>query len=91
MRPPRHLRPVTPPQDSWGDQETTDPIDADNRAFFKVERWSKDGHDHIEEMLFAGNRLEKARTVFADAVKRRPGGSYTIRQGIRVLRKWPED
>ena len=41
-------------------------------------------------MIHAGNRIEKAREVFANVVKCRPGGRYTIRQGIRVLRKWPE-
>jgi hypothetical protein len=87
---PTYLRPISPPQDPWGDQETTDPIEADNRAFFKVELWSKDGN-RILKMIHAGNRIEKAREVFADVVKRRPGGRYTIRQGIRVLRKWPED
>jgi len=35
------------------------------------------------------NSIDKARAVFREAVKHRPRGRYTIRQGIRVLEKWP--
>ncbi len=45
----------------------------------------------VVDMLYAGNRLEKARAIFDEAVTRRPRGRYLIRQGIRVLRKWPAD
>lgn len=60
---------------------------ADNRNFFKVEQWTAD--QHVERLLFAGNRLDKARAIFDAAVKRRTSGRYTLRQRIRVLTKWP--
>ena len=88
-RPPRHLRPVTPAPDPFGDQETTDPVEADTRNFYKVERWTADDQ-HIAELLYAGNRIEKARAKFVEVVRHRPGGRYTIRQRALVMRKWPE-
>ena len=63
----------------WSDEETNEPLIADNRNFYKVEKWSKEGL-HIEEMLFAGNNLDKARTIFARFIKRRLGARLTIRQ-----------
>jgi hypothetical protein len=60
------------------------------RYFFKdVEKWTKDGM-HVDRLLYAGNNLDKARDIFAQAVKRRPRIRLTIRQGIRVLQQWPE-
>jgi hypothetical protein len=76
--------------DDFAAEETDNPNIAAVRNYFKVELWSKDGQC-IERMLHAGNRIEKARAVFDDAVRHRPGGRYMIRQGARVLRKWPED
>jgi len=38
-------------------------------------------------MLYAGNSLDRAREVFADAIFKRPHGHYTIRQRTRVLDK----
>jgi hypothetical protein len=90
MRPPRYRRPVTPPPDPFGDQETDDAVYADTRNFYKVERWTDDDQ-HVDQLLYAGNRLETARAKFDAVVKHRPGGRYTIRQRIRVLAKWPED
>ena len=80
---------MTPP-DPFGPQETTDPIDADERNFYKVERWTADDL-RVEALLYAGNRIDRAREVFADAIRRRPAGRYMIRQRARVLQKWPED
>lgn len=74
---------------SWLTEETTDPIYANDRNFFKVELWSKD-EQSVTRMLFAGNDLDKAREIFDAAVKNRPRGHYTIRQRERVLQKWPE-
>jgi hypothetical protein len=28
----------------WSDEETDDPLNADRRNFYKVEKWSRDGH-----------------------------------------------
>jgi hypothetical protein len=42
-------RPVT----NWSDDETNEPLIADHRNFYKVEKWSGDG-ERVEELLFAG-------------------------------------
>jgi hypothetical protein len=39
-------------------EETNDPIYADERNFFKVERWNRNDL-HIEEMLHAGSSIER--------------------------------
>jgi hypothetical protein len=49
---------------------------------------TKDGLK-IERMLYAGNNLDKARELFAEAVKHRPRIRLTIRQRTRVLQQWP--
>jgi hypothetical protein len=72
----------------WSAEETDDPNYADDRNFYKVERWSKDGL-HVIDLLYAGNDLEKAREIFDAAKKSRPRRPYTIRQRIRVLANWP--
>ena len=43
-----------------------------------------------ECMLYAGNNLDKARTLFAEEVKHRPRIRLTIRQRTRVLQQWPK-
>jgi hypothetical protein len=45
---------------TWSTEETDDPLYADRRNFYKVEKWSRDGL-RVELMLFAGNSLDKAR------------------------------
>jgi hypothetical protein len=40
-------------------------------------------------MLYAGNNLDKARTIFARTAKHRPSIRLTIRQRMRVLDEWP--
>jgi hypothetical protein len=69
-------------------ETTTDPHYANERNFYKVELWTKDDQ-RVARLLHAGNRIDKARDVFAAAVKRRPRGRYTIRQRCRVLEQWP--
>ena len=69
-------------------EEADDPLVADRRNFFKVELWTKDGL-HVEQLLFAGNSLDRAHTVFAAFAKKRPRGRLTIRQRSRVLTEWP--
>jgi hypothetical protein len=73
--------------DDWSHEETDDPLYADRRDFYKVEKWSKDGLS-IEEMIFAGNNLDKARITFAHFIKKRPRARLTIRQRLRVLVEW---
>ena len=73
---------------SFAAETTTDADYANRRNFFKVELWTKDGL-HVEQLLFAGNSLDRARTVFAAFAKKRPRGRLTIRQRSRVLTEWP--
>jgi hypothetical protein len=44
--------------DDRSHEETDDPLYADRRNFYKVEKWNRDGQ-RIEELLFAGNSLAK--------------------------------
>jgi hypothetical protein len=44
----------------WSDEETHDPLYADDRNFYKVEKWTRDG-TKVDSLLYAGNNLEKAR------------------------------
>jgi len=60
-------------------EETNDPLIADHRNFYKVEKWTKDG-SKVDRMLYAGSNLEKAREVFAAAIYHRPRIRLTIRQ-----------
>jgi hypothetical protein len=76
--------------EDWPDEETDNPLRADDRNFYKVEKWTKDGMK-IDRMLYAGNNLDKARKLFAEAVKHRPRIRLTIRQRTRVLFQWPEE
>ena len=75
--------------DPFGPQETDNPVHADARNFYKVERWTADDQ-HIEALLYAGNRLDLARQKLEEAVSTHPAARYTIRQRARILGKWPE-
>jgi hypothetical protein len=70
------------------EEETNDPLIADARNFYKVEKWTKDG-TNVDHMLYAGSNLDKAREVFAAAIKHRPRIRLTIRQRTQVLEQWP--
>jgi hypothetical protein len=76
------------PSNNWSHEETDDPLYADRRNFYKVEKWSRDGR-RIEELLFAGNSLAKAQRIFDRFIKKRPRSKLTIRQRNRVLQQWP--
>ena len=69
-------------------EETDDPLYADKRNFFKVEKWTRDG-TKVDSLLYAGNSLEKASGLFAKAIKHRPRIILTIRQRTRVLDQYP--
>ena len=43
--------------------ETTDPLVADVRNFYKVEKWTRDG-TKVDSLLYAGNNLEKGPRDF---------------------------
>jgi hypothetical protein len=74
--------------DDWSHEETDDPLHADRRNFYKVEKWSRDGQ-HVEDLLFAGNSLAKAQRIFDRFIKNRPRSKLTIRRRSRVLQEWP--
>jgi hypothetical protein len=73
----------------WSEEETDNAFVADERNFYKVEKWTRDG-SKVDSLLYAGNNLDKARDVFAKAIKHRPQIRLTIRQRTRVLRRWPQ-
>jgi hypothetical protein len=74
----------------WSDDETDNPLLADDRNFYKVEKWTKDGIK-VERLLYAGNNLDKAREIFRTAIQHRPLIRLTVRQRRRVLHRWPEE
>jgi hypothetical protein len=74
--------------DDWSDEESDDPLKADDRNFYKVEAWSRDGM-RVDAMLYAGNNLRKAQEIFVTTIKHRPDIRLTIRQRTRVLQQWP--
>ena len=63
--------------DNWSHEETNDPLHADRRNFYKVEKW--DGQ-RVNEMLFAGNSLTKAQRKFERFIERRPQSRLMIRR-----------
>ena len=71
------------------EDENTDPLITDQRNYYKVEKWTKDG-SKVYRMLYAGNNLDKACDIFAAAIKHRPKIRLTIRQRTRVLHQWPQ-
>jgi hypothetical protein len=72
----------------WSEEESDNAFVADERNFYKVEKWTRDG-SKIDSLLYACNNLAEVRDVFAKAIKHRPRISVTIRQKTRVLRRWP--
>jgi hypothetical protein len=67
------------PDDVDFHEETTDPLVADLHNFYKVEKWTRDG-TKVDSLLYAGNSLGRARSVFEHAIKHRPRIRLTIRQ-----------
>jgi len=79
-----------PPHETPLAEETNDPLIADHRNFYKVEKWTKDG-SKIDSMLWAGSSLDKARQIFAEAISHRPRIRLTMRQRTRVIEQHPND
>ena len=77
------------PDDPTVHEETDSPTYADDRMFYKVEKWTRDG-TKVDSLLYAGNSLGRARSVFEGAIKHRPPIRLTIRQRTRVLDQWPQ-
>jgi hypothetical protein len=77
------------PDDVDFHEETDSRTYADGRNFYKVEKWTRDG-TKIDSLLYAGNSLLGARSIFEQAIKHRPRIRLTIRQRTRVLQQWPK-
>jgi hypothetical protein len=74
---------------NWSDEETNNPpLLADDRNFYKVEKWTKDG-GKVDRMLYAGTNLAKAQAIYFAEIKHRPRIRLTIRQRTRVWQEWP--
>jgi hypothetical protein len=58
------------PDDS-SDEETCNSFYPDERNFYKVDMWTRDG-TKIDTMLYTGNSLGKAQQIFAAEIRRRP-------------------
>ena len=54
------------PDDVDFHEETTDPLVADLRNFYKVEKWTRDG-TKVDSLLYAGNSLGRARSTVPSA------------------------
>jgi hypothetical protein len=86
MPPPCRKEPR--PDDPAVHEETDSPTHADDRNFYKVEKWPSD-ETKVDSLLYAGNSLGRARSVFERAAKHRPRIRLTIRQRTRVIDRWP--
>jgi hypothetical protein len=75
------------PNDVDFHEETDSPSYADDRNFYKVEMWTRDW-TKVDSLLYAGNSLGRARSIFRYAIKHRPRIRLTIRQRTRVLDQW---
>jgi hypothetical protein len=64
----RNIVNATHGMSEWSDEETDDPLYADDRNFYKVELWTKD-EQRVLRMLYAGNNLDKARTILANYIR----------------------
>jgi hypothetical protein len=71
----------------WSDKEDN-PILTNENSFYQVDKCTKDGTT-VEQMLYAGNNLDKARRIFECTTKHRPRIRLTIRQRMRLLDEWP--
>ena len=70
-------------------RDADEPLIADHCNYYKMEKWIKDS-SKIDHILYAGSDLEKARKIFAAAIKHRPRIRLTIRQRSLVLEQWPK-
>jgi hypothetical protein len=52
----------------WSDEETDNPLYADDHNFYKVEKSTRD-LPKVDRLLYAGNNLDKARAIFSEAIK----------------------
>jgi hypothetical protein len=73
---------------NWSDEEIDEPLTANDRNYYKVEKWTKDG-SKVDHMAICRQQLDEAREVFAAAIYNRPRIRLTIRQRTQVLEQWP--
>ena len=82
----RDRGPDLPPKyDSTGvtrqsDDETNDPLIADNRNFYKVEKWTKDGAK-VDHMLYAGEQMANRELVHDNFFAHVCGGTFDVAMG----------
>ena len=74
----------------WSEEETDSALLADDRNFYKVEKWTTDG-TKVDRLLYTGNNLKKAQEIFAAAIQHRPRIGPTIRQQTELLEQWPQN
>jgi len=67
------------PDDVDFHEETDSPTYADDRNFYKVEKWTKDG-TKVDSLVYAGNSLGRARSVFESGL--------TSDQARRISWRW---
>jgi hypothetical protein len=70
------------PVSNRSDEETDEPLIANDRNYYKVEKWTKEG-SKVERVLYAGSNLDKAQEAFAAAIYHRPRIRLTVRQRSR--------
>jgi hypothetical protein len=70
---------LPPPEEN---EETDNPLLADDRNYYKVQKWTKDG-TKVDSLLYAGNNFSRAQHIFANALRHRPHIRLTIRQRTR--------
>ena len=76
------------PNDIDFHEETDSPSYADDRNFYKVEKWTRDW-TKVDSLLYAGNGVFEYRARPSKDIKHRPRIRLTIRQRTRVLDEWP--
>jgi hypothetical protein len=65
------------------------PMQVGEPAKYKVERWGwKDSH--VEEIVASASLIMIGRAAFQAAVEQYPRNRLTLRQGARVILKYPE-
>jgi hypothetical protein len=77
------------------DEQSDNPLYADDRNFYKVEAWPRDGQQ-VDHLLYAGNNLRRAQEIFAKAVAHQPASQQgsqirgTPSSGLALgVRRWP--
>ena len=69
------------------DEETDEPLIADHRNFYKVEKWSRDG-ERVVELLFAGSSKVRPRHMKKRANRSHAALSQKWRRHCRHAECW---